>query len=163
MKKVILKTEVTKTENTFYCLFSFENEELKDQVSHGKDFLSVQEIESYKPTAAQEMINALGISSEYEYISEDPLTLMAKDWIDFGTDLFKEIRKKIWVINASDPNVTEQDIIALIPHSDLLQKALEGGGLGTAKIICEQLKVALPKYLSVCDFAIEKITFKIGG
>ena len=84
---------------------------------------------------------------------------MAEDWINFGTNLFKEIRKQIWLINAQ-AQVTAEDIIALIPQSDLLQKSLEGGGLGTAGQICQALKVALPAYASVCDFAINEINSK---
>jgi hypothetical protein len=81
----------------------------------------------------------------------------AQAYIDFGTDLYKQITQQVWAANelaASQGNpLSVQQLETLLSESDTLQKALETGSLSTALYVISQLVAAFPQYASIGSMA----------
>ncbi len=90
----------------------------------------------------------------------------AEKRMNFGASLFKDISKKVWVINTQNEMngspLTTPQMQSLLGTSDQIQKSLESGSLKTAKYILGLLKSAFPIYSDVADFATNEINNYLG-
>jgi hypothetical protein len=82
-------------------------------------------------------------------------------YINFGTDLWNEIKKKVWALNTYNKslgiNLTSEQMTTLFATSDMLEKSLKTGSLLTAIYICNGLIITVPQYSSIANFALAEI------
>lgn len=104
------------------------------------------------------------LTEQAEMTDEEILKVLedkSGEYITFGTNLFLKIKKKVWAVNTLNKSkgiaMSIQDMYALLEMSDILEKTLRTGSLDTAKDALNQLKIALPLYATIADFAIGEI------
>lgn len=92
----------------------------------------------------------------------ETLELSSVKYINFGTGLYSEILRKTWAFNTllkiQNNPLTTQQMQSLMATSDLLEKCLKSGSLLTAMDVINALKTALPQYIDIADYALERIS-----
>jgi len=131
------------------------------------EFISLEAAQAFKllrPTSSEIL------SFEEVMSSVDQLALLenlSEKYINYGIELYKILKKKIWAVNTYNKSLgnelTIEQMTALLQTSDILQKALESGSLLTAISILNQLKIALPAYATVADYALADIAAFLGA
>ena len=62
------------------------------------------------------------------------------EYIDFGTNLWEVVKRKVWAINtynrSQNINLTTEQMTLLLSMSDVLEKSLKTGSLLTAIYVC---------------------------
>lgn len=105
---------------------------------------------------------AVSIHNKNEHTLDDE----AENRMNLGALLFKEISKKVWVINTENDlaghPMSVSDMQSLLATSDQIQKCLESGSFKTAKYVLGSLKSSLPIYASVADYATAEINKYLG-
>ena len=130
------------------------------------EFLTLESAEAFKVlhnlpeaiTSFEEAVSQVDQMAMLENLSEK--------YILYGSQLYQTLKRKIWAVNTYNKSLghelTITEMTALLQTSDILQKALESGSLLTAISILQQLKVSLPSYSSVADFALADIAAFLG-
>jgi hypothetical protein len=105
-------------------------------------------------------ITTKDLSIDAEWIEEQQL-IEAEKAFTWGSSLFRKIKARVLLFNkvlaANGNPLTELQTIDLLTTSDMLEKALGSASFGTSVYILNQLKIALPQYSGIVDYAINEI------
>lgn len=114
----------------------------------------------YTETEYQAYLDAVAEMSDAEvlvYLEE----CKAEEYMNFGSRLWIKMKKKVWAINTLNKSkgnlLTSEEMLNLLSLSNTLENCLKTGSYLTAIPVINQLKVSLPLYSSVGDFAISEI------
>jgi len=127
------------------------------------EFPSLELAQAYKSlnSIAEEVLQFEEVMSQSDQMAV--LETLSEKYINYGSDLFKTIKKKIWAVNTYNKSLgselTIAELTSLLQTSDILQKSLESGSLLTAISVLNQLKTSLPSYASVADYALADISY----
>lgn len=126
------------------------------------EFLTLESAEAFKVlnNITSEVLTFEEVISTADQMAM--LEALSEKYIVYGSQLYQTLKRKIWAVNTYNKSLgyelTIAEMTALLQTSDILQKALESGSLLTAISILQQLKVSLPSYSSVADFALADIS-----
>jgi len=125
------------------------------------EFPSLELAQAYKSlnSITEDILEIEEVMSQSDQMTT--LETLSEKYILYGSQLYQTLKRKIWAVNTYNKSLghelTIAEMTALLQTSDILQKALESGSLLTAISILQQLKVSLPSYSSVADFALADI------
>lgn len=117
---------------------------------------------------AQEYCQNNVIAANVEAVQEPApigqnLEEIAAKYISFGSSLFEDLKRKMWVKNSelqsSGNSLSVADMMSLLDQTDMFEKASKGGALDTARNVLMALKQSLPAYTEIADFGIEQIGY----
>lgn len=85
----------------------------------------------------------------------------AEDYIEYGVNIWKQVKKKTFAINTYNKSqgiiMTIEEMKMLLSSTDLLEKTLKTGSFDTAKNVVLGMALSLPQYQSIADFVVSEI------
>jgi len=94
----------------------------------------------------------------------DPLAdleAVASEYIKFGTELADTVASKIWAyhvyLGQTGVLITAEDLAAILVPMDMIRKMMQTGAVTQAQAMLADLKIALPQYTDMIDYATNEI------
>lgn len=115
--------------------------------------------------------NFVTLKAEYEItksdLSIDPVWIQEQQLIEaekafeWGSSLFKRVKARVLLFNkgleAQGTPLSTEQMIGLLDTSNTLEKTLGSAAFGTSIYVLNQLKIALPQYTVIADYAINEV------